>query len=607
MIGSLLDYTRQLAAEEGLTTEPGFAPKAVRWAAVFSADGRFLQATELGDTGQKKNPGRIFPKCPELLQPEMKRGGAGCRPFLVDSADVVALLADDPDDPKLQAKHAYFTGLLRQASEGVPQLAAAAEALADPATLAEIRAQLQRQKAKPTERMTLAFLDDRSLPRFPVENDAWHDWWRCFRRGLGGEGSEGGGEDQTPSRHKAALAAPRLALCLGTGEPVEPAPTHPKIAGLADVGGLAMGDALVSFKQESFGSYGLEQSANAPMSEEVASAYRAALNDLLRKYGRALAGAKVVPWFKTRLAAELNPFSWILDDPGLAKADARRRARELLDAIDAGKRPDLAGNRYHVLTLSGAAGRVMIRDWMDGDFPTLLRNAEAWFDDLAIVRRDGDALAPPPKFLAVVGTLARELKEVPLPLQANLFRAAVRRQPIPRQAMAQALQRFKLTAIANETFQHAQVGLLKAWLIRQKEHPMDTHLDENHPEPAYHCGRLMAMYAALQYKALGDVGAGVVQRYFASAIATPALVLGRLARNAQFHLDKLDRGLARWHEGRIADTWGKIQAGRLPATLDLRHQSLFALGYYQQIAADRQKTQSAPATETAAQETTAHV
>ena len=600
MIAALLDYARKLAAEEGLSTEPGFAPKAVRWAATFATDGRFLQVNELGDAGQKKNPGRTFPQCPELLQPEMKRGGAGCRPFLVDSLDVVARRGDDPGDPTLQAKHAYFTNLLRQASETVPELAAAAEALADPATVAEIRAQLERHKAKPTERMTFAFLDDHSRPRFPVAEDAWHDWWRRFRRTLGGD------EDEPPSRRKPAPAAPSLVLCLGTGLPVEPAATHPKIAGLADVGGLAMGDALISFKQESFGSYGLEQSANAPMSEAVASAYRAALNDLLRKYGRALAGAKVVPWFKTRIAVELNPFSWILDDPVLQKADASQRARELLDAIGAGKRPDLAGNHYYALTLSGAAGRVMVRDWMEGDFPTLLHDVQDWFDHLAIVRRDGEGLAPPPKFLAVVGALARELKDVPLPLQASLFRAAVRGEPIPRQAMAQALQRFKLDALANATFKHTQVSLLKAFLIRQKEHPMDPHLDKNHPHPAYHCGRLMAMYAALQYKALGDVGAGVVQRYFASAIATPALVLGRLARNAQFHLDKLDRGLARWHEGRIADTWGQIRDGKLPTTLNLEEQSLFALGYYQQIAADRQKTQSAAET-TADQETTVHV
>ncbi|HSG38425.1 MAG TPA: type I-C CRISPR-associated protein Cas8c/Csd1, partial [Thermoanaerobaculia bacterium] len=132
--------------------------------------------------------------------------------------------------------------------------------------------------------------------------------------------------------------------------------------------------------------------------------------------------------------------------------------------------------------------------------------------------------------------------------------------------------------------------------------PMEPFLNEDHPEPAYQCGRLMAMLAALQYRALGDVGAGVVQRYYASASATPALVLGRLVRTAQFHLNKLDRGLARWHEGRIADTWGKIR-DRVPRTLDLEQQSLFALGYYQQIAHDRARTRPDAAAENLSNET----
>jgi CRISPR-associated protein Csd1 len=62
-----------------------------------------------------------------------------------------------------------------------------------------------------------------------------------------------------------------------------------------------------------------------------------------------------------------------------------------------------------------------------------------------------------------------------------------------------------------------------------------------------------------------------------------------LTRNAHFHLDKLDRGLANWHEGRIAGVWGRIQ-DRVPPTLSLEKQSLFALGYYQQIASDRHRT-----------------
>lgn len=113
---------------------------------------------------------------------------------------------------------------------------------------------------------------------------------------------------------------------------------------------------------------------------------------------------------------------------------------------------------------------------------------------------------------------------------------------------------------------------------------MQPYLNEAHPSPAYHCGRLMAVYADLQYAALGDVGAGVVQRFYAAASATPALVLGRLARGGQFHLNKLEGGLTHWYEQRLANIWGRFSEDP-PKTLTLEEQSLFALGYYQQKAA----------------------
>jgi CRISPR-associated protein Csd1 len=121
---------------------------------------------------------------------------------------------------------------------------------------------------------------------------------------------------------------------------------------------------------------------------------------------------------------------------------------------------------------------------------------------------------------------------------------------------------------------------------KQMASDMNCYLNEEHQHPAYHCGRLMAVLAALQRSALGDVGAGVVQRYYAAASATPALVLGRLTRTSQFHLNKLDPGLAHWYENRIADIWCRIKDA-VPSTLDLEEQSVFALGYYQQIASRR--------------------
>ena len=117
---------------------------------------------------------------------------------------------------------------------------------------------------------------------------------------------------------------------------------------------------------------------------------------------------------------------------------------------------------------------------------------------------------------------------------------------------------------------------------------MRPYLNEDHPNPAYHCGRLMAVYADLQFAALGDVGAGVVQRYYAAASATPALILGRLSRGSQFHLNKLEGGLAHWYEQRLASIWGSLK-DEAPKILTLEEQSLFALGYYQQKAT-RNKT-----------------
>lgn len=128
---------------------------------------------------------------------------------------------------------------------------------------------------------------------------------------------------------------------------------------------------------------------------------------------------------------------------------------------------------------------------------------------------------------------------------------------------------------------------------------MNPYLNEDHPSPAYHCGRLMAVYARLQYAALGDVGAGVVQRFYAAASATPALVLGRLARLSQFHLSKLDPGLARYFDSKIANINMRAHMGdRYPAALNLEEQSLFALGYYQQLAADRAPKAAADETTT---------
>ena len=113
---------------------------------------------------------------------------------------------------------------------------------------------------------------------------------------------------------------------------------------------------------------------------------------------------------------------------------------------------------------------------------------------------------------------------------------------------------------------------------------MTSELNELENDPAYLCGRIMALLANIQQAALGDVGAGVVQRYYAAASATPALVLGRLVRTAQIgHLPKIERGLQWWFNNQLAEIWSKLTQ-KPPVVLSLEGQTLFAMGYYQQMA-----------------------
>jgi CRISPR-associated protein Csd1 len=569
VLKQLRDY-----AVKYLNSEPGFIPKHAAWALQFAPDGRFLGVVSLVVGDQKSDRGRHFAKVPSLSFPEMKAAGIPKAHPLLDTADRLTLLEVAPDDDKARQRFDFHLNMLRDAASRVPELGTLAQALADPAVLQEVQAALTAAGAKPNENVTFQIGDD-----FPIEAEPVHAWWREFHVTI--KPAAGGDEMR----------------CFITGQLAVPAPTHDtKIKGLASVGGRGMGDVVVGFDKDAFESYGLQQSANAACSEEAAAEYCSGLNHLIAAHSHRLAGGLVAHWYRDRVADVDDAMAWLYE--GASDDDevnAQRQARELLEAIHAGRRPDLGDNRYYAITLSGNSGRVVMRDWMEGRFEDLVCNIATWFDDLEIVHRAGGDTAHPPKFLAVLGATVRQLDDLVPPLIAAMWRAAVRNEPIPRSSLAQALLRVRADIIDDQPANHARMGLLKAYHLRKARQKggevmsdLKPYLNDEHPSAAYHCGRLMAVLAGLQHAALGDVGAGVVQRYYAAASTTPALVLGRLTRTAQFHINKLDGGLAYWYEGKLAGIWARLRDA-VPRTLDLEDQSLFALGYYQQLADLRTK------------------
>lgn len=612
----MLELLAKYAADHEVECEAGFMAKNVRWAILFAEDGQFLSVVELGDTSQKKNPGLKFPKCPHLLQWEMVKGTAeaedtensvsrlanttGKRHFLVDTAEVMTLHSKAADSPEVRRKHRYFVNLLLAAGKVMPQLIVVAEQLNRPDVLRNIRSRLEEQKANPSDSVTF-----RVGEHFPVESEAWHPWWKDFREAL------------------IADEARRLMRCFVTGELVEAYPKHPKVKKLFDIGDSTSGDVLIGFDKDSFCSYGLDHSENASLSADMAWAYCGALNHLIEEHGQSLAGPKVVHWFKEWIRPQDDPLPWLEGDERRDELSAQHRARQLLRSIKTGKRPDLADNYFYALTLSGGGGRVMVRDWMEGEFEDLVRNISAWFDDLEIVNYRGTDSAPTPGIERIVSCLLpprkpkQRYKDWVKPVGADriaLWRAATRRDPIPYSAVARVVvldTKFRVTGALENAEKdndkrklaeivpllHARMGLIKGYHMRKNRKrggelmPQDLkpYLNEEHPHPAYQCGRLMAVLARLQRKALGrDVVAGVVQRYYSAASSTPGLVFGRLTRTSQHHLGKLKPGLAWWYESRIAGIWSRIK-DHVPPTLSLEEQSLFALGYYQEMADMRTK------------------
>jgi len=583
MLQALMEYGN------GLDSEPGFKTREVRWCVELDSDGRFLNVLPLGDG----NRGAMHHRCPEMHS--MNSGGKSH--FLVETVQTVLLMFKANEDPTkiagTEEKHRFFVAMLGKAAHSAAQLSALVNVLGDQLQRENICAALIEKNAKPAD--WLCFRVDGKDPREDMSIQAW---WREWRKlDMGGDAAS------TTSTGNGNM------VCFLTGEATQPLLTQPKITGLSGVGGLSMGDVMVGFDKGAFGSFGLQQSANAAMNAEAAQKYVDGLNDLIRNRSRKLANALVVHWFKEQVAPEDDPLEWLngFESQEQTEAAAQIAARRLLDAIRTGKRADLGSNHYYALTVSGAAGRVMVRDWMEGQFEDLVQNIEEWFSDFTIVLSgdrkdcDGKKISHDPKFYEVCLALIRNdqkksisenLKQLPAPAATTLWKVAVQCLPIPQPLMALALARFRTDLVDKDqpVFNHARMGLIKAYFVRLnsgENQTMTAYLNREHPEPAYHCGRLLAIFSNLQYAALGDVGASVVQRFYAAASQTPGLIIGRLTSNARNHLGKLEGGLAHWYENQIADVMGRLGDGA-PRILDLNGQGLFALGYYQQLAALRE-------------------
>lgn len=277
--------------------------------------------------------------------------------------------------------------------------------------------------------------------------------------------------------------------------------------------------------------------------------------------------------------------------------DAVKSANAVVDSVwKGGKEPWLNAN-YHILLLSGVNGRIMVRRYEKGKYVELQKNINMWENDLSLIDSRGTGFIKSKKLVMRLERLLKYQRndkqifkrlndELPGVMPA-ILNAVLKGSELPDTVALRALAYIRSKLFSDEqvkSLDETACQWLKVWLIRKERKEgvvtMNTYNPE-HPSVAYHCGAMMAVYAAIQSAGYEDVNVNVVQRYYASAIQSPALVFGRLSQLSVHHLEKIDNNwLADYYKSLLA--WCSVAVGdKIPTTLTLSEQSYFAIGYYQ--------------------------
>lgn len=383
--------------------------------------------------------------------------------------------------------------------------------------------------------------------------------------------------------------------CLITGQQGPVLKVHPAIR---NVPGAKVEAALISFNCDSFGSFGKEQSENAPVSPRAARGYTTALNYLLQKeHGQTVRlGEDSIVFWTDRACAEESLLAALFD--GLDSGE-RPQDNELLRALHGLLRAMASGRpvseedsidtsvRFFVLGLTPNAARLGIRFWVTDTFGNLLQRFGRWYRDLAIERRyPGEEEHP------ALWQLLRDLaplqksENIPPLLGGQLLRSILLGRAWPQSMYTAALQR--IHADKNVTYYRA--ALIKAHLCDTTAKGATMSLDKEEQNKGYRLGRLFAVLEKAQTDALGSVNASLRERYIGAASTRPCLVFPQLLKTAQFHISKS----AKQHPGydiRFSRLVSEIMDGMtvFPPVLSLEDQGRFMLGYYHQNNALYQK------------------
>ncbi|QLB19100.1 type I-C CRISPR-associated protein Cas8c/Csd1 [Mannheimia granulomatis] len=401
-------------------------------------------------------------------------------------------------------------------------------------------------------------------------------------------------------------------FCLLTGQFSKVAEKHPVIK---NVDGGKAEKMIVSFNKEAFSSFGKEQGANAPVSEISAFAYTTALNYLLRRengHCLMIGDTSTVFWAEaaenaTQAVNSEDFFAKVLTPPD--DEQEAEKVFHVLEQLAKGRplqeiAPELSPDtRFYVLGLAPNAARISIRFWLDTTFGQLAENLAKYWEDLIIEPKAWKSKPPSvwcilletaPKRKDANGRLKKsDSKDIPPQLAGEYTRAILTGCFYPKTMLTRMIGRIR----SDGYISGLRVAVIKAVINRNSLYKEELKMglnEETHDIP-YRLGRLFAILELAQSSALGELNAGVRDKFYGGASSSPHSTFPLLLDNYRTHISSLRKGkkakwvkgdskkLANWLEGKVGEIIGVFDAETpFPRHLSLEEQGRFVVGYYQQ-------------------------
>ena len=541
---------------------PLYANTPVAWIVMLDSDGHAISPQPISRIDPSTTRGK---RGLDMAAPEVKRSGISPKPLLLaDRADYsFGMTSDLQGQERVDRVHAKYRDLIERC----------AVVTEEPAVLA-VKRFYERGGIDQLDlgedwnwslKGTFEVTFEDGLRQRPIDLAAVQAFWL---------------EVNTPS---GATIRGQCLVC-GESRPVL-ARLQTKVKGIR--GGQQGGKDIISANKSAFESYGLEASRIAPTCRECGESFTRALNSLLADERTSLGVADATFAFWTRKHVGFD-FAAHMRQPDSAQVQA------LIESPRRGRQTTLGNETaFYAASLSASGGRAVVRDWIDTTVGSVEESVARWFrlQRIADPRdEDPEGMHPRPLslFQLAASTVRDARRDLPVTTPRSLFRAALSATPIPLGVAFQAVRRCR----AEQGVTRPRAALIKLVLLsRETTPPKENYmvaLETEHPSPAYHCGRLLAVIEDVQRAALPGVNATIIDRYYGAASSTPAVVFGALLRGAQPHLARLERDRPGAYvnlQRRLEEVMAQI--GDWPTTLPLREQALFSLGYYHQRAHSR--------------------